>query len=463
MLRLFKQYYPIRNAIFVLGEGLFIFLSVIIACWLLIGGVSLRVQSWLIVKVLLITIICQICLYYNDLYDLKITDTFSELGIRLMQALGASAILLSLIYFLFPDAIIREGIFIVSIGIVILFIVSWRFGYAHILSIGLFDRRIFVIGSSDTAKVIVNQIQDKKDIGYKIEAIISKKKWEQFIIGKNIELYWQDNYDNISELALQKGIDEIIVALEEKRGSFPTKELLKCRVNGIDVIEGNSFYEMLTGKLIVEEINPSWLIFSKGFQKSTIKKIIKRVVDLIIALTMLIVLSPLILAIGILIKLDSKGPAIFSQERVGQGDKIYKVHKFRSMYSDAEKNTGPVWAKDNDERITRLGHFIRKTRIDEIPQLWNVLIGEMSFVGPRPEREHFVSKLKELIPYYNERFTVKPGITGWAQVSYGYGASIKDATEKLNYDLFYIKNMSTFFDLMIIARTIKTVLFGKGR
>lgn len=463
MLRLFKQYYPIRNAIFVLGEGLIIFLSVIIACRLIMGGAGLQVELGLLMKALLITVACQVCLYYNDLYDLKITDTFVELGIRLLQALGAAAILLAIVYFIFPNVIIGEGIFIVSIAIVIMFIVSWRIGYTHILNRGLFNQRIIILGSSDTAMEIAREIHEKKDCGYAIAAAVSKTMWSEVPGADDFGLICQNSYENISQIATQMKVGKIVVALKEKRGAFPIKELLKCRVDGIDIIDGNSFYEMLTGKLIVEQINPAWLIFSQGFQKRRSQRFLKRTTDLIISLSMLIVLLPLIIIVAIVIKLDSKGPVIFSQERVGEKHKPYMVHKFRSMRSDAEKETGPVWAQANDNRITRSGNFMRKWRIDEIPQLWNVLKGEMSFVGPRPEREHFVKQLTEIIPYYGERFSVKPGLTGWAQVSYGYGATVRDAIEKLNYDLFYIKNMSILMDMMIVARTVKTVLFGMGR
>jgi sugar transferase (PEP-CTERM system associated) len=269
-------------------------------------------------------------------------------------------------------------------------------------------------------------------------------------------------YEGLSELARNYKIEKVVVALEEKRNNFPAKELLKCRVNGIEIIDGNSFYEMLTGKLIVKDINPSWLIFSDGFRKSRFRHFMKRSIDLILASLMLILFFPLIGLIALLIKIDSKGPIIFSQERVGQNDNIYIMHKFRSMVENAERMSGPVWAQDDDVRVTRIGKMIRKLRLDELPQLWNVFKGDMSFVGPRPEREHFVKELQGMIPYYGERHTVKPGITGWAQVCYGYGASVEDAIEKLNYDLFYIKNMTFFMDLMIVLRTIKIVLFRKG-
>lgn len=463
MLRLFKQYYPIRNALFVLGEGIFIFLAVFIACWLLLGGQTILFQIDVILKALLITITCQACLYYNDLYDLKVTDTLTELGIRLLQALGAAAILLAIIYFIFPDFIISEGIFIISIAFIIVLIVSWRIGYNRILSLGLFNQKIIILGSSDTAIEISKEIQEKKDSGYEIASMISKNQFSENLCDANIDMVCQHTYDNVCDISEKLRVKKIVVALKEKRGAFPIKELLRCRVKGIEILEGSTFYEMLTGKLIVEQINPSWLIFSKGFQKSRIQKLVKRSIDMVISLSMLVLLLPLIVLVAIIIKLDSKGPVLFSQERVGESRKPYMVHKFRSMRSDAEKSTGPVWAKENDDRITRVGEFIRKTRIDEIPQLWNVLKGEMSFVGPRPEREHFVQQLEKIIPYYGERFTVKPGLTGWAQVSYGYGATVEDAVEKLNYDLFYIKNMSILMDIMIVARTVKTVLFGMGR
>jgi sugar transferase (PEP-CTERM system associated) len=462
MLRLFKQYYPIRNAIFVLGEGLLIFSAVIIACLIFFGKGNVSLELSDVYKALLITVIFQICLFYNDLYDLKITDSLTELSIRLVQAIGASSIVLALIYWIYPIAIIKEGIFIASILIIIFLVVSWRIIYARVLSVGMFNQKIILLGSSDTAKTIFREINEKKDCGYHIAAVVSKEQWNTDL-AENEQIIVQHVFNNICNIAEENKVKKIVVALKEKRGQFPAAELLECKVSGIEVLDGNSFYEMLTGRLIVEEINPSWLIFSKGFEKSRFKRMVKRIIDLTISLTLLIVLSPVILITALVIKLDSKGPVVFSQERVGKRNKPYMVHKFRSMKCDAEKETGPVWAKDNDDRITRVGRFMRKWRVDEIPQLWNVLKGEMSFVGPRPEREHFVKQLKEIIPYYSERFTVKPGLTGWAQVSYGYGASVRDAIEKLNYDLFYIKNMSTLFDLMIVFKTVKTVLFGMGR
>jgi len=465
MLRLFRQYYPIRNIFFVVGEGLFIFVSVLIASWLLLGIESLAFDKGLYLKTVLIAFVCQTCLYYNDLYDLQVTDTFSELGIRLLQAIGGSAIFLAGFYIIFPDAIIGKGVFVISVGFVVLFIVAWRLSYTFILNRGLFNEKIIVLGSGELFRNVINEIKIKKDSGYTVSVVVPESHndiADDFIDSNLKRPIYKKGYDGLCELAKDLNIKKVVVALEERRGSFPTKELLKCRVGGIAVLEGNSFYEMLTGKLVVEQINPAWLIFSEGFRKSRGRRFFKRSIDLFISFVMLVLSIPVFIVIAILIKIDSKGPIIFSQERVGQHRRPYMIHKFRSMYSDAEKKTGPVWAEDDDPRITRTGKFLRNWRFDELPQLWNVLKGDMSFVGPRPEREFFVKELEKTIPYYGERFSVKPGITGWAQVSYGYGATVDDAIEKLNYDLFYIKNMSIFMDLMIVLRTIKIVLFGKG-
>ena len=255
---------------------------------------------------------------------------------------------------------------------------------------------------------------------------------------------------------------KIILALDDRRGLFPTHFLLDAKMQGIEVTDFNDLYEDVTGKIAVEKIRPSYLIFANGFKVTAFKKIMKRLFDIFFSLLLLIITSPLCLITALLIKLDSKGPIIYKQMRVGKGGKEYYLFKFRSMCHNAESKSGPVWAKENDPRVTTVGAIIRKLRIDEIPQVLNVLKGDMSFVGPRPERPHFVNELKNQIPYYTQRLVVKPGITGWAAVKYRYGSSIEDAIEKMQYDLYYIKHLSLFFDLSIIFHTIKVVITGKG-
>lgn len=552
MLRIFRQYYPIRNVFFVIGEFFVIFASGFIATWLILGAASI---SWVLqLKILLITFICQTCLYYNDLYDFKITDSFYELFIRLLQSLGASAILLAAIYTLVPKANIGLKVFVITLGFDILFIVSWRIGYTIVLNKRLFDRKIVVLGCNELARNVIREIKARKDCGYVVSGVILEGneacdlKLRQLIhdIPDTAIIGFMKQEEGICRRITEMKIEKVIVAIDPRNPDFPDADLLKCRVAGIDILEGNSFYEMLTGKLNVDCIRPEWLIFSDGFKKSWTRRSLKRLLDLVLSLAMSIAVSPLVLITALAIKLDAKEPApapvdiwryfakrcqrsgtpvsevllpiiradlglergigavelwrhfhdrcreknlrpedhllslikahldasepppagrpvFFSQERVGMNGRPYRILKFRSMVVNAEKYSGPVWAGEDDKRITRLGHFIRKWRIDELPQLWNVIKGEMSFVGPRPERDYFIRQLEKTIPYYRERLSVKPGLTGWAQVSYGYGASEDDAKEKLNYDLFYIKNMSIPMDLMIVLKTVKIVLFGKGR
>jgi len=463
MLKLFKQYYPIRNLIFILGEFILIFFCVLISSWILLDEDVFFSDRWIMLKALLIAVTCQTFIYYNDLYDMRISNSYAELGIRLMQALGFSSFFLAGVYYLIPQVIIGEGIFAITVGLTLLLIVLWRFGYTILLNRGVFNEKIVLLGSGQLACDIMKEIREKKDCGYTIYLTVTERDDNSdFLDYHTVSELLKSYCDSLCDIVENLKIKKIVVAIKQQRGAFPAKELLKCRVNGTNIIMGNSFYEMLTGKLTIEQINPAWLIFSKGFRKSKRARFFKRAVDLVLTIFLFILLLPIIVITAILIKLDSKGPVIFSQERVGEKRKEYKVHKFRSMAADAEKLSGPVWASDDDPRITRVGRIIRKLRIDEIPQIWNVLKGEMSFVGPRPEREFFVKELEEQIPYYGERFTVKPGITGWAQVSYGYGASVEDSIEKLKYDLFYTKNFSLLMDIMIILRTIKTVIFGRG-
>jgi sugar transferase (PEP-CTERM system associated) len=266
----------------------------------------------------------------------------------------------------------------------------------------------------------------------------------------------------IHEIASKGKVDRIIVALEERRGRLPTEELLKCRMEGISIEEGISFYEHLTGKLLIERTYPSFLIFSNGFTKSTSHRLMKAAMDYLLSSIGLLILLPIMALVALAIKTDSSGPVLYRQERMGKGGKIFNLLKFRSMRDNAEQETGPVWAEENDERITRVGKVIRQLRLDELPQMINVIRGDMSFVGPRPERPHFVKQLKNKIPFYEKRQGIKPGITGWAQIEYPYGATENDALEKLKYDLYYMKNMSLLFDLNIIFQTIRIVLFGRG-
>ena len=270
------------------------------------------------------------------------------------------------------------------------------------------------------------------------------------------------SYDQLLEIVERERIDKIVVALEDRRGTLPIQALLACKQRGIEVEESVAFCEKLCGRVMLENLRPSWLIFSPGFAVSAFQRLQKRALDFVLAAMGLLLTWPIMLAIAVSIKLDSRGPALYMQARMGALGKQFTLLKFRSMYVDAETATGPVFADAEDPRVTRVGRFIRRVRLDELPQLMNVLWGDMSFVGPRPERPFFVEQYIKEIPFYDQRLNVKPGITGWAQVRYPYGATLKDAEEKLRFDLFYVKNMSLLFDVFIIFKTIKIDLLGRG-
>lgn len=462
MLRILNRYYPIRNLIFFLVEGVLIFLAVLTAAYIRFGGdvVALSGYEYVFLKALLVSGICQVCLYYNDLYDFSIATDGVELVIRLLQAIGASYLVLAVIFFLFPGVLIGRGIFLITLFFLISFIVSWRLLYNWVLRTRRFDQKVLIVGAKGLAHKLSEAVRQKRDSGFEIVGFADREGPDSQIEGSGTPIL--GSHSQIWELVNKHQVQKIVVALEERRGTFPDRQLLKCRLNGIDIEEGVTFYERVTGKITVENVNPSWLIFSPGFKKTRIRRSTKRLVGIIVSALGVVLALPVLAITAVLIKLESRGPVLFKQERVGENGTMFNVYKFRSMVEDAEADGKAVWAQEDDPRITRVGRMIRKVRVDEIPQLINVLKGDMSFVGPRPERPQFVEELEQHIPYYSLRHSVKPGITGWAQVMYPYGSSIDDAREKLHYDLYYIKNMSLVFDLYIIMNTVKIVLFGRG-
>jgi sugar transferase (PEP-CTERM system associated) len=324
----------------------------------------------------------------------------------------------------------------------------------------VFRRATMVYGAGDRAASItaIRRRADRR--GFKVVARIAALG--DTIVGDQDVL--QTNGKSITDIAIEKGAEEIVIAMDDRRGNLPVRELLDARLSGIDVIDLLEFLERETGKIRVDLVSPGWLIFSPGFRRSRFKEFAKRVMDAVVCGSLLVVSWPIMLLIGLAIKIEDglSAPVIYKQFRVGQNSRNFNVLKFRSMREDAEKDGKAVWATENDSRVTRVGNFLRNSRLDELPQVFNVLAGQMSVVGPRPERPEFVSELQENIPYYAERHVVKPGVTGWAQLKYSYGASEEDAIEKLQYDLYYIKNQTLLLDFLIIVQTVEVVLWGKG-
>lgn len=453
-MQLFNRYVSPRGLTVFGCEILLIFGSVAIAARAHGAGGDVTGDLW---KIALITGLCQICFYYNDLYDLTVVHSSRELLIRLLQAAGAASIIIALMYLLMPWLAIGNGIFVSSLVIFLIAIVAWRLLFNRLAYSANMEERVLVVGTGATARMVARQIQSEHDFGYRVVGFISDQDGGQGVLNPALIGAAED----IPRIVEEYEVDRIVVGLADRRGRLPIAELLQAKLSGIRVEDATTMYERLTGKILIDDLKPSWLIFSDGFAVSRLTRFLKRGIDLGIASLGLVLAAPLTLLTALAVYLDSDGPILYSQERVGEGGRTFTIYKFRSMRLDAERS-GARWATDHDDRVTRVGRLIRATRLDEIPQLWNVLRGDMSFVGPRPERPVFVEQLAQEIPFYQQRHAVKPGVTGWAQIKYQYGSSVEDAMEKLRYDLYYIKHASIAFDLSIVFDTVKVILFGKG-
>jgi len=477
-----------------------------------------------ILSSLLAALLAQVALYLNELYDFRIAasryDRFarflSAAGLGVVLAMGALAVSRlwgSGALLTFPgltlSQVVQSLIAALLIGSFVLF--WWRRLFARATHLFNLSETVLILGEGEMAKTLYQELRSAADAGYRVlgalpaapgagessddplggaarfqearalapsgrgsrggpQALLAPRAREEAEGEARTSDAEEGSVpqvlvlpgETLEGVALRLGVDTIVVALGDRRGSMPTTQLLRARLAGIAVEEVESVYERVTGRIAVRAMRPSYLIFNRGFQRHPFQDAAKRVFDVIAALLLLALLWPLMVATAIAVRLGSPGPILFRQERSGRFGKPFVLTKFRSMRADAEKGTGPVWASKDDPRITKVGRFIRKTRLDELPQLFNVLSGSMSMVGPRPERPHFIEQLASDIPYYHQRHIVKPGVTGWAQISYPYGNTVEDAVNKLQYDLFYIKNHSVPFDLSILVGTIKTVLLRRG-
>lgn len=453
-----------RTRLLLLAEAAVVFGAIIGAVYLRLGIVDSHDELILrqgFLKAGLATIFCLAAFYLFDLYDFIVMHDRRELVMRLVQALGLAWVALALAFYAFPQVMLGRGISLIALPLALSLMVSWRISIHWLLGHPNFGEKILIVGSGSLAVEIAREMLERPDAGYRIAGfvgtdpeLLGKSLINPRVIGLTSEL---------DDVVRREGIDRIIVAMGERRGQLPTAELLQLSLAGtVNIEEGASFYERVTGRVSLTMIRPSWLIFSSRGRQARISEVARNVVHRIVALIGALCSLPIALVTGVLIKLDSRGPILYRQERVGKNGSTFTVMKFRSMRTDAEK-AGPVWASLDDDRTTRVGKIIRKLRFDEIPQFWNILRGDMDFVGPRPERPHFVSQLAEEIPYYEQRHLIAPGLTGWAQIKYPYGASIEDARQKLQYDLYYIKNQSLMLDAIILFETVKIILFGRGR
>jgi sugar transferase (PEP-CTERM system associated) len=461
MIRIFNVYYPTRTLVLLLFEALLVGGSFLLAttCLSLAGpdGTVVLFNTLIyengLLKIACITALTLLLTYYFDLYGPRRISESWEIYFRLLLVLSfLSFVLAGLVYFL-PELDIGPFVLVAGVSILSFFLVLWRWAYERIIALPMFRERVYVLGSGARARTVVEMLRNNRDAGMEVVA-------------------WRDDGEvqgsrdrfaaELRAFRIERpGIDRVIVAMEDRREKMPVRELLELRIRGVLIENSSTLLERLSGKLPLDGLNPSALIFTEGFRMSAIHQLLRRLLSLSVSVIALAICLPFLPFIVLAVRLSSPGPIFFSQMRVGQRGHPFLVYKFRSMRQDAEAK-GAVWATKDDPRVTPIGRFMRSTRLDEIPQLWNVLRGEMAFVGPRPERPEFVEWLSKEIPFYDLRHMIRPGITGWAQVRYRYGASLEETKRKLEYDLYYVKNHSIGLDLLIMFETIKTILLRRG-
>ncbi len=462
MVRIFRHYIPASFLMLGIMEALIVMVSVYGGMYIRFSGdLSEASQFFSLFPVAVTFAIVTIgAMTAMGLYERHLREGLWGMLLRIVAGMLLSFLAMSIIFYLLPSMSLWRGAFGLSWLLGLAGVIAVRLSFTMLIDQEGLKKRILVLGTGNKAAMIDQLLRRKSDRrGFAIVGYVHFPR-EHEVVRKNII-----QHDSpFLELVRRNHVDEIVVALDDRRKSFPMVEIVDCRMAGVEVIDLMTFFERQAGKLPLALLQPGWLVYSDGFQNSAFRLYAKRLFDITMSSLALFLAWPFMLATAAAILLESKGEGeiLYRQKRVGQGGKEFDVLKFRSMRSDAEKDGKAQWARPNDDRITRVGAFIRRTRIDELPQVFNVLKGEMSFVGPRPERPTFVQELAEKIPYYVERHRVKPGITGWAQICYPYGASEKDAEEKLQYDLYYVKNYSLFLDLMIILQTLQVVLWGKG-
>jgi sugar transferase (PEP-CTERM system associated) len=456
MIRFLNVYYPTRTVVLLLCEACIVSGCFLAATWAMLGNqaiYALQLQGGTI-KIAVITIVSLVLSYYFDLYEPSIVSGRLQIYFRILLVLGFDCFILSAFLLFDPDVTIGPYVYVIGFVLLAPSLILMRRGFEWIIGREAFRERIYVLGAGDYARSIVDTIRSRPDLG--MEVVDWKDVQMETSERKKV---WIEALDNIGKAKLP--VHRIIVAMESKRGELPVQELLTLRFQGITVEEDGTLRERLYGKIQLDGLRPSNFLYSEGFRIRASQQITRQFVSICASAFGLLLFLPFFPFVAMAVKLSSKGPLFFYQKRVGMGGRIFDVIKFRTMFTDAESG-GAKWATKNDPRVTKVGMFLRKTRIDEIPQLWNVLRGDMGFVGPRPERPEFVAWLTEELPFYYLRTLIRPGLTGWAQVRYGYGASLAETKEKLEYDLYYIKHMSLGLDLLIMFETIKTILRRRG-
>jgi sugar transferase (PEP-CTERM system associated) len=463
LVRIAGQYVPRNSLILAASESLLLIASLAAATAIRFHHLSTAGEylsqsiNWLRFGV--ITIVCQVALYYNQLYSRRTMLNRGAQMMRPARAAGIALLLLSLVYYFLPPVRIERGILLLMAPISVGLTTGCRFLLARTRTFTHPQERVLILGMGAAGIGLACEVLRRPELQYKIVGFLDTESTE--MKAGLVEPGIIGDISQLRELVVREQIDRILLALPEPLNALTSHELAILRLQGLPIEDARSLYERLTGRIMLEQLQLSWLILSNGFHKSPFLLAAKRAVDIAASCLLLILAVPFMLIVSLAIFLETGRPIFFRQERVGLGGRIFHILKYRSMYQRSSQNT-PQWTSEADPRITPVGKIIRKFRLDELPQLWNILCGEMSLIGPRPEVPYFCNLLSTDIPYFEQRHSVRPGLTGWAQVKYQYGATIEEARAKFEFDLFYIKNLSLLLDLTILFETAKVVLSGKG-
>ena len=459
MATVFMQRVTWRSWLLIAAETALIVGAVACAAYVRIPDSAMSAEH--LMKALVIAVLCQMCLYYAELYDFRVLSDRRELFVRLLQSLGSTSLILAAIYFWFPSLVIGRGVFVISTVLVISGAIGWRLAFEWFSGHVGTRERLLLVGTNPSTVSLARELRARKDLGIEIVGFVDQVPRPALPDDDDVNVV--GTLDDIPAIVTGWNVDRVVVSLADARGMLPMDRLLEMKLDGVRFDHLASVYEECTGKIALENLRPSWFIFSSGFRKTRFFDATKRAIDIAVATVGLILTAPLMAVVALAVRVSSAGPVLYHQKRVGLHGRVFTLHKFRSMRDNAEKHTGARWATEGDTRVTPIGRFLRSARLDELPQFWNVLQGDMSFVGPRPERPEFVRELTSQIPFYGQRHVVRPGLTGWAQVNFRYGATVADSMEKLQCDLFYIKNVSIALDLFIILKTIQTIVLRRGR
>lgn len=464
-MRIVRHYIRLPYVLLAMSDALVGLAAIFLGAYIRLGGEIFATHlssGWVQSRAYVFAGIMLFTLLTMGLYQGGLRAQPEGIAVRLIAAIGLGAVMLMLVFYLVPPVFMGRGVFIFALVFAFVGYVINRLIFYSSKGQDILKKRILVLGSGERAASITTQLRRRTDkCGFKLVGFLPmggevSAVEKKYLVGAGM--------GSLKGYVIKNDIDEIVVAVEDRRQEFPLGDLLDCKMDGIDIIDILTFFEREAGKVRLDLLHPSWMIFSDGFQQDLPREIIKRSFDIAAALGLLILGWPVMLLVTIAIVVESggRGPVLYRQVRLGKNGKPFSVLKFRSMRTDAEKDGKAQWAGINDSRITRVGAFTRKFRLDEMPQILNILRGDMSFVGPRPERPEFVEELDKKNSYYGERHRIKPGLTGWAQLCYPYGSSENDAFEKLQYDLYYIKNQSLLLDVSILLQTVEVVLFRKG-